>query len=178
MPKQVKKTAKNLKHKATKRNDIVLAVLLGTVVTCVGLAVTRFSGASSNASFRRDPVKQMTGGSLVRKTKNTLVRVGSEPAAGVNAISTLVTAADMLNTKKVCVEYVVTQANTRVSLEYYNARGEGIVTPSAGTQTRSGGGVECLATQGQAVDGTVKIHVRPGAAQITKFYGVLREAND
>lgn len=178
MPKPVKKATKNLKRKSTKRNDIVLAILLGTVITGVGLVVTRFSSASSNASFRRDPVKQMTGGTLIRKTKNTLVRVASEPAPGVNAVATPVSKAEMINTLKVCVEYVVLQPNTRVSLEYYNARGEGIVNPSPGTQTSSGGGVECITTGGQAIDGIIKIHARPGAAQITKFYGVLREATD
>lgn len=179
MPKPVKKTAKNLKRKTSKRNDIVLAVLLGTVVTCVGLVVTRFSGASSNASFRRDPITQMTGGQLVRKTKNTVVRVSNETAPGVNTIATLVSKDVMINTLKVCAEYIVLKPGTRVQLEYYNgATNQAVVNASLGTQTDSGGGVECIITGGNAVDGTIKIHATPGQAQITKLYGVLRAAND
>lgn len=177
MPKTAKKSAKNLKRSSTKRNDIVLAILLGVVVTGVGLVVTRFSSASSNASFRRDPVTQMQGGKLVRKTANTVVRVASSPAPGVNPAYTLVSKAEMTNTVRVCIQYTVLERNTWVNMTYNNAKKEGLAT-SVGETKNPGTYTHCLERGGQAVDGTININVRPGSAEINKFYGVLRAYDD
>lgn len=177
MPKVDKKTAKNLKRKSTKRNDIVLAILLGVVVTTVGLVVTRFSSAGSNASFRRDPLTQMVGGKVVRKTTNTQVRVAASPAPGVNPVYTRVTSAEMTNTVRVCIQYTVLQANTWINMTYNSAQKEGLAT---GVGETHGPGVYtyCLERGDQAVDGTININVTPGSAQINKFYGVLRAYDD
>jgi hypothetical protein len=179
MPKVVKKSAKNLKRKTTKRNDIVLAVLLGIVVTGVGLVVTRFSSASSNASFRRDPVTQMQGGKLVRKTANTVVRVAASPAPGVNPVYTLVSKTEMENTIRICIQYTVLERNTWINMTYTNAKKEGLLT-SVGETKNPGTYTHCLERNDNfvPVDGAVSINVTPGSAQINKFYGVLRAFDD
>lgn len=177
MPKTVKKTSKSLKRKSTKRSDIVLAVLLGVAITGVGLVVTRFSDASSNASFRRDPITQMQGGKLVQKTPNTKVRVAASPAPGVNPVYTLVSAADMESTAKVCIQYTVLERGTFINMTYNNAQKQGIAT-SVGETKNPGTYTHCLDRGGQSVDGTININVRPGSAQINKFYGVLRSFDD
>lgn len=177
MPKVTKKTANNLKRKSTKRNDILLAVVLGVAVTGVALIVTRFSSASTNASFRRDPVTQMSGGKVVRKTANTRVRVAASPAPGVNPVYTFVSKAEMDNTVRVCIQYTVLEANTWINMTYNNAQKEGL---AAGVGETHGPGTYtyCLERGEQAVDGTVNINVTPGSAQINKFYGVLRAYDD
>lgn len=179
MPKTVKKSAKNLKRASTKRNDIVLAILLGVVVTGVGLVVTRFSSAGSNASFRRDPVTQMSGGKLVRKTANTVVRVAASPAPGVNPVFTLVSKAEMENSIRVCIQYTVLERNTWINMTYNNAKKEGLLT-SVGETKNPGTYTHCLERTDTfvPVDGTININVRPGSAEINKFYGVLRAFND
>lgn len=179
MAKTVKKTSKKLKRKSTKRNDIILAVLLGIVVTGVGLVVTRFSDASSNASFRRDPVSQMQGGKVVRKTANTLVRVASSPAPGVNPVYTLVSKAEMENSIRVCIQYTVLEKNTWINMTYTNAKKEGLLT-SVGETKNPGTYTHCLNRNDNfvPVDGAVSINVRPGSAQINKLYGVLRSFDD
>ncbi len=177
MPKSVKKSSKNLKRKSTKRQDIVLAILLGVVVTGVGLVVTRFSNAGTNASFRRDPVKQMQGGKVVRKTANTLVRVASSPAPGVSPVYTIVSKAEMENTAKVCIQYTVLERGTWINMTYNNARKEGLAT-SVGETKNPGTYTHCVDRDAQPVDGTININVSPGSAQINKFYGVLRSFDD
>lgn len=177
MPKPVKKTTKNLKKKSNKRNDLLLAVILGVIVTGIGVFVTRFSSAGSNASFRRDPVTQMQGGKLVRKTTNTVVRVASSPAPGVNPVYTLVSKAEMEKTAKVCINYTVTERNTWINMTYNNAKKEGLST-SVGETKNPGTYTHCLDRGGVVVDGTISINVRPGSAQINKFYGVLRSFDD
>ncbi len=179
MPKAVKKSAKNLKRTSTKRNDIILAILLGVAVTGVGLVITRFSDASSNASFRRDPVSQMQGGKLVRKTANTLVRVASSPAPGVDPVYTLVSKADMENSVRVCIQYTVLERNTWINMTFSNSKKEGLLT-SVGETKNPGTYTHCLERNDSfvPVDGTVNINVRPGSAQINKLYGVLRSFDD
>lgn len=177
MPKVSSKSSKNLKRKSTKRNDIILAVVLGVAVTAVGLVITRYSSAGTNASFRRNPVTQMAGGKLVRKTANTLVRVASSPAPGVNPVYTPVTAVDMENTAKVCIEYTVTARNTWINMTYVNAKKEGVAT-GVGETHNPGTYTYCLDRNAAPVDGTININVTPGSAQINKFYGVLRAFDD
>lgn len=177
MAKSVKKSSKSLKYKSTKRNDIVLAVLLGVVVTGTALVVTRFSNASSNASFRRDPVTQMQGGKLVRKTTNTVVRVAASSAPGVNPTYTLVSKAEMMNTAKVCIQYTVLERGTWINMTYNNAQKQGLST-SVGETKNPGTYTHCLERGASEVDGTININVSPGSAQINKFYGVLRSFDD
>lgn len=179
MAKQVKKSSKNLKRKSTKRNDIVLAVLLGVVVTGVGLIVTRYSSASTsnaNKSFTRDPITQMQGGSVVKKANGQQVRIASQTAPGINPVFTIVSKAEMENTQKVCVEYLVKKPGTWINVTY-NSPTQGLST-SPGTTKDSGTGIECVDRGGVVVGGTININVTPGAAQITKVYGVLRDARD
>lgn len=176
MPKVTKKTTKNLKRTSTKRNDIILAVVLGVVVTAVGLFVTRYSNAGTNASFRRDPVTQMQGGKLVRRTSNTLARLASQTAPGVDSVFSLVTKEEMTNTATVCVEYTVLTRGTWVNIEYHSPT-SGLA--NKGKQSNSlGNDVVCLERGSQAVDGTININVTPGSAYINKVYGVLRKADD
>lgn len=177
MAKSVKKTSKNLKRTSTKKNDIILAVMLGVLVTGVGLVITRFSSASTNASFRRNPVTQMQGGSVVRKTANTLVRVAASPAPGVDPVYTLVSKAEMENTARVCVQYTVLKKGTWINMTYNNAKQQGIAT-GVGETHNPGIYTYCLDRGAQAVDGTININVTPGSAEITKFYGVLRSFDD
>jgi len=158
------------------KQDIVLAALLGLVVTVVGVAIVRYSGAS-NASFRRDPVKQMAGGKVVRKTLNTLVRVAASPQPGVDAVYTPVSKYEMENTAKVCVQYRVLKKDTWINLAYVNANKEGIAT-SVGETHDPGVYTSCLNQSAQAVDGIITINVTPGSAEILKFYGVYRAADD
>jgi hypothetical protein len=177
MPKSAKKSSNNLKRKSTKRQDIILAVLLGVAVTGVGLVVTRFSDASTNASFRRNPVTQMQGGNVVRKTTNTLVRVASSPAPGVNPVYTIVSKAEMENTAKVCIQYTVLERGTWINMTYNNASKQGLAT-SVGETKNPGTYTHCVDRDAQPTDGTININVSPGSAQINKFYGVLRAYND
>lgn len=176
MPKTTKKTAKNLQRKSTKRNDIILAVLLGVVITAVGVFVTRFSSAGSNASFRRDPVTQMQGGKVVRRTANTLARVGSESAPGIDPVYSVVSAAEMQNTRSVCVEYTLLERNTFINIEYSSPT-NGLAN-NRKQHIEKGNAVLCVETGGQAIAGTIKINVTPGSAYINKVYGLLRDAND
>lgn len=173
------KASKNLTRKTNKRNDIILAVVLGVAVTAVGLVVTRYSSASgndANKSFTRDPITQLKGGSVVSKANGQQARIASQAAPGVNPVYTLVSKAEMQNTKQVCVEYIVKQTGTWINVTY-NSATQGLST-SKGTTKNSGTGIECVDRGGVAVDGTININVRPGAAQITKVYGLLRAAND
>lgn len=173
------KTAKNLKRRSTKRNDIVLAIVLGTIVTAAGLVITRYSSASTNdanKSFTRNPITQMQGGSVATKANGQQARIASQPAPGINPVYTFVSKAEMQNTKQVCVEYVIKKSGTWLNVTY-NSANQGLST-SKGVTQNSGTGTECVDRGGVAVDGTININVRPGAAQITKVYGVLRDAND
>ena len=174
MAKTTKKTSKNLKRKSSKRNDIVLAILLGVAVTGVGLIITRFSSAGSNASFRRDPYTQMQGG-IVNTVKKT--RVASSPAPGINPVYTLVSATEMGNTAKVCIQYTVLKNGTWINMTYNNAKKEGIAT-GVGETHNTGIYTYCMDRGAQAVNGTININVSPGSAQINKFYGVLRSFDD
>ena len=175
MPSKPKAKVKRV-GKSHAKQDIVLAALLGLVVTVAGVAIVRYSGAS-NASFRRDPVKQMAGGKVVRKTLNTLVRVAASPQPGVDPVYTVVSKVEMENTAKVCVQYKVLQSGTWMNMAYYNAQKEGLAT-STGETHDPGLYTTCLERGSQAVDGTVNINVTPGSAEILKFYGVYRAADD
>lgn len=176
MPTKSKAKAKRV-GKSHSKQDVLLAAILGLVVTVVGVLVVRYSGAS-NASFRRDPVKQMTGGKVVRKTLNTLVRVASSPQPGVNPVYTPVTKFEMENTAKVCVQYRVLQRGTWLNMTYYNAQKEGLAT-SVGETHNPGTYTTCMDRNvAQVTDGTININVTPGSAEILKFYGVYRAADD
>ncbi len=178
MPKTTRsKTSKSLKRKPTKRQDIILAVALGLVVTGVGVFVTRFSSAGSNASFRRDPVTQMQGGKVIRKTLNTQARVAASPQPGINPVYTLVSQTEMEDTAKVCINYTVLERNTWINMTYVNANKEGIAT-GVGETHNPGTYTYCLDRGAQAVNGVININVTPGSAQINKFYGVLRSFDD
>ena len=171
------KTKSKRLGKSHAKNDILLAALLGLVVTVVGVFVIRYSSASSNASFRRDPVSQMQGGKVVRKTLNTLVRVASSPAPGVNPAYTIVSKAEMENTAKVCIQYTVLQRNTWINMTYNNAKKEGLST-SVGETKNPGTYTHCVDRGAQAVDGTINVNVTPGSAEINKLYGVFRSYDD
>jgi len=159
-----------------KKQDLILAAILGIVVTTVGIFVVRFSGAS-NASFRRDPVTQMAGGKLVYKSTGTKVRVAASPAPGVNPVYTTVSSKEMQDTAKVCIKYTVLQRGTWLNMTYNNAAKQGIST-SVGQTKNPGTYTHCLDRGAQAVDGTININVTPGSIEINKLYGVLRQADD
>lgn len=168
-----------MKRKSTKRSDILLAIMLGIVVTGVGVVVTRYSSASTSdadKSFTRNPITQMQGGALVKKSTGQQARIASQTAPGVNPVYTVVSAAEMENTQKVCVEYTVKKANTWINVTY-NSPTQGLATSTGATKS-SGTGIECVERGAQAVDGLIYINVTPGAAQITKVYGVLRAYDD
>lgn len=171
-----KKLASKRLRKNHKKQDIILAVLLGVVVTTIGLIVTRYSNAGSDHSFTRDPITQMKGGTVTKKTTGQQMRIAEESAPGVDPVFTLVSKTEMQNTLKVCVDYVVRKPGTWINVEYHSPS-QGLAA-SAGTTKNSGGGTECVTTGGQAVDGTININVTPGSAQITAMYGVLRAYDD
>jgi len=168
----MKKPNKKLKARRTVRQDVVLAVLLGAAVTSVGVIVTRYSQASGQQtnSFNRDPVTQMRGGSIVKKRTGQQVRIASQSAPGVNPVFTIVSKEDMAKTRQVCVDYLIKQTGTFINVTY-NSPTAGLAT-SSGRTKNSGSGTECVLTNGQAVAGTVNVNVTPGAAQITRMYGL------
>lgn len=165
------KVSKKRKKAPSKYQDLLLATILGVVVVAVGLVVTRYSEASTQQpnSFNRDPITQMTGGSVVQKSGQK-VRLASSPAPGVNPVVTLVSKEDMAKTGSVCVDYTVKQAGTFINVTYNSPAG-GLAT-SPGAQKSSGSWTECVVTNGKAVAGTININVTPGVAQINKLYGL------
>lgn len=167
----MKKVSK-AKKQHTRRQDLMLATILGIAVVVVGTIVTRYSEASSQQanSFNRDPITQMQGGTLVKKSTGQQVRLASQTAPGINPVYTLVSKAEMAKTGSVCVDYIVKQTGTWINVTY-NSPASGLAT-SKGTTKNSGNGTECVVTNGKAVDGTININVTPGLAQIVRMYGL------
>jgi hypothetical protein len=170
--KSPKKASSKRKKAPSKRQDLLLATILGVLVVTVGLVVTRYSEASSQQknSFNRDPITQMQGGQVVKKSTGQQVRLASQVAPGVDAVYTLVSQQDMAKTAQVCVDYQVKQKGTFINVTYNSPAG-GLAT-SRGTMKNSGNGTECVVTNGKAVAGTININVSPGLAQIVRMYGL------
>lgn len=166
------KVSKKRKKAPSKRQDLLLATILGVVVVAVGLIVTRYSqaGGYQRNSFNRDPITQMQGGTVVKKSTGQQVRLASSPAPGVNPVWTLVSKEDMAKTGSVCVDYSIKQRGTFLNVTYQSPAG-GLAT-SKGVMKDSGNGTECVITKGQAVAGSININVSPGAATVIRMYGL------